>query len=203
MKGLINVKNNNNKYFLWCHIRHLNPLKTHPKRIANANKSIINELDYESIEFPASKKYYCKIELKNNICINVFCYENNLVNPVYVSNVKFKNCMDLLMVTNKNKSHYLYIKDFNRFMCNKTKNKNKRHFWKYCLQCFNSEEVLQEHKGTCLKINGKQTVKLRGSSIKFKNHFKQLAVLVKICADFESVLKGIKGNDRKNNASYT
>ena len=128
MKGLINVKNNNNKYFLWCHIRHLNPLKAHPERIANANKSIINELDYEGIEFPASKKYYCKIELKNNICINVFCYENNLVNPVYVSNVKFKNCMDLLMVTNKNKSHYLYIKDFNRFMCNKTKNKNKRHF---------------------------------------------------------------------------
>ena len=27
MKGLINIKNNDNKCFLWCHIRHLNPLK--------------------------------------------------------------------------------------------------------------------------------------------------------------------------------
>ena len=26
MKDLINIKNNDNKYFLWCHIRHLNLL---------------------------------------------------------------------------------------------------------------------------------------------------------------------------------
>ena len=34
------------------------------------------------------------------------------------------------MITDENKSHYIYIKDFNRFMCNKTKNKNKKHFYK-------------------------------------------------------------------------
>ena len=27
IKGLINIKKNDNKCFLWCHIRHLNPLK--------------------------------------------------------------------------------------------------------------------------------------------------------------------------------
>ena len=27
MKGLINFKNNDNKFVLWCHIRHLNSLK--------------------------------------------------------------------------------------------------------------------------------------------------------------------------------
>ena len=32
-KGLINIKNDNQKCFLWCHIRHLNPLKIHPERI--------------------------------------------------------------------------------------------------------------------------------------------------------------------------
>ena len=26
MKGLINIKNNDSKCLLWCHIRHLNPL---------------------------------------------------------------------------------------------------------------------------------------------------------------------------------
>ena len=31
MKGLISIKNNDNKCFLWCHIRHLNPLKIHLK----------------------------------------------------------------------------------------------------------------------------------------------------------------------------
>ena len=32
--------------------------------------------------------------------------------------------MDLLLISDENKSHYVYIKDFNRFMCKKTKNKN-------------------------------------------------------------------------------
>ena len=31
------------------------------------------------------------------------------------------------------------IKDFDKFMCNKTKNKNKKHFCRYCLQCFSRD----------------------------------------------------------------
>ena len=54
-----------------------------------------------------------------------------------------------------------------------------------------------------MKINGKQRVKLRSGTIKFKNHFKQLAVPFKIYVDFKSILKWIKINYRKNNASYT
>ena len=52
--------------------------------------------------------------------------------------------MDLLLISNENKSHYVYIKDLNKFMCNKTKNKNKKHFCECCLQCFSSEQVLIE-----------------------------------------------------------
>ena len=121
MKGLINIKNNDNKCFLWCHIRHLNPLKIHPERITKEDKNMINDLDYEEIEFPVSKKDYCRIERRNNICINVFCYENNLSYPAYVSDQKFYNSMDLLLIRDESKYHYVYIKDFNRFMCNKTK----------------------------------------------------------------------------------
>ena len=128
VKGLINIKNSDNKCFLWCHIRHLNPLKIHPERITKADKNMGNNLDYEGIEFPVSGKDFGKIEKKNNICINVFCYENETTYPVHISDQNFKNCADLLLITNENKSHYVYIKYFNRFMCNKTKNKNKRHF---------------------------------------------------------------------------
>ena len=158
MKSLINIKNNDNKCFLWCHIRHLNPLKIHPERITKEDKNMINHLDYEGIEFPVSKKDFCRIERQNNICINVFCYENNLTYPVHVSDQKFHNSMDLLLMTDGNESHYVYIKDFNRFKCNKTKSKNKKYFCKCCLQCFSSEKVLIEHKENCLIINGKQSV---------------------------------------------
>ena len=51
MKGLVNIKNDNNKCFLWCHIRHLHPLKVHPKRITKAEKNMINYLHYKSFEF--------------------------------------------------------------------------------------------------------------------------------------------------------
>ena len=78
MKGLTNIKNNDNKWFLWCHIRHLNLVKRHPEIITKEDKDMINDLDSEGIKFPVSEKDYCKIERQNNICINVFCYENGL-----------------------------------------------------------------------------------------------------------------------------
>ena len=188
-KVLINIKINDNKCFLRCHIRHLSPLKIHPERITKADRRMVNDLDYVDITFPVSKKNYSKIEQNNNICIDLFSYENNLDYPIHVSDKKFEKCMNLLLITDENKSHYVYIKDFNRSMCNKTKNKNKKYFCRYFLQCFSSEKIFQDHRKVCLKINGKQNVKLRSASIKFNNYFKQLAVPFKIYADFERISK--------------
>ena len=84
---------------------------------------MINDFGYKGTKFPVSKKDYCRIQ-RQNICINLFCYENGLTYPVYVSDQKFHNSMDLLLISDENKSHYVYNRDFNRFMCNKTKNKN-------------------------------------------------------------------------------
>ena len=81
--------------------------------------------------------------------------------------------------------------------------KLKKHFRRYCLQYFSSEKVLAVHRETSLKINGKQTVKLRSGSIKFKNHFKQLAAPFKIYADCECNVKRVKSSDRGDNTSYT
>ena len=86
MKGLINIKNKDNKCFFWCHIRHLNLLKIHPERITKADKNTVNNLDYEGIKL-VSKKDFNKIEIKT-ICINVLCYENDLVYPVHISDKK-------------------------------------------------------------------------------------------------------------------
>ena len=110
--------------FLWCHARHNNPSKEHPGKINEIDKKIAKKLDYDGIEFPVQEKDFSKIEIKNNICINVFGYENKWAFPIYISEQKFEDSMDLLLLNNDNKSHYVYIKDFNRFMFHKTKNKN-------------------------------------------------------------------------------
>ena len=74
-----------------------------------------------------------KTEKKSNVYINVFFQ-------------KIENSIDLLLLINENKSHYVYIKDFDRFMFHKTKNKNKKYFCKSCLQCFSTKNVLTKNK---------------------------------------------------------
>ena len=37
-KGLINIKSKDQKCILWCHVRHINPSKEHPKRIKKTDK---------------------------------------------------------------------------------------------------------------------------------------------------------------------
>ena len=46
---------------------------------------MINDIDYEGIKFVVSKKDFSKIGQKSNICINIFCFENELTYLVYVS----------------------------------------------------------------------------------------------------------------------
>ena len=86
----------------------------------------------------------------------------------------------------------MYIEDFDRFMFQKTKNKDKRYFCKCCLQCVSSRKMLSEHKEICLSINGAQFVRLEKGTTKFKNYFKQIPVPFKIYADFESNLKSVE-----------
>ena len=84
----------------------------------------------------------------------MLCHGKRLVFPIYISNQKFENSMDLLLVTEGDISYYVYIKDFGKFMFHKTKNKNKKYFGKSCLQCFSSKNVSTKHKEVCLSING-------------------------------------------------
>ena len=115
-----------------------------------------------------------------------------MVFPIHVSNEKFENSMDLLLLINDNKPHYVYIKDFNTFMFHKTKNKNKKWFCRNSLQCFSSGNVLIKYKEHCLSINGKQSVNLEKGIIEFENYFKQLPAPFKTYVDFECNLKDIE-----------
>ena len=100
-------------------------------------------------------------------------------------------------------SHYVYIKDFDRIMFNKTKHKGKKYFCKNCLQCFSSEKILNEHKEDFLVINGKQNVKLEEGFISFKNYSRQIPIPFKMYADFECILKNIDNGTINDDVSYT
>ena len=98
--------------------------------------------------------------------------------------------IDLLIIVDDDKSHYVYIKDFEKFLFHKTKKKNKKYFCRSCLQCFSSKNVLTKHKDVCSSVYDAQSVKLEQGTIEFENYFKQIPVPLKIYGDFEYNLEG-------------
>ena len=206
LKGLINIKNKDNECFRWCHIRHLNPQDTNPQRIKKTDKEYINQLDYSGIEFPVTVKQYNKIEKQNEININVFGFENKQPYPIFISKEKYENHMELLLITENENKHYVLINDFNRFMYNQTKHEHKKHFCMYCLQCFSSEIILNNHKNNCIELNGKQAINMpdkNNSTLKFNNFHKQQPVPFVIYADFEAITEKISGCQPNNDKSFT
>ena len=212
-KGLINIKNKDDECFRWCHIRHLNPQEKNPQRINKVDKEMINELNYDGIVFPVSQKHYNKVEKQNNIRINVFGYEKGQPFPIHISKETFEDQMNILLITEDEKKHYVLIKDFNAFMYNQSKHKERKHFCMYCLECFSSERILANHANNCLTINGAQAINMpkQGENIlKFNNFHKQLPVPFVIYADFEAITKNVQGckqseemENEKNKRSYT
>ena len=207
-KGLINIKNKDNACFGWCHIRHLNPQEKDPQRIKKSDKEYVKEkkINYSGIEFPVTIKQYNKIEKQNNIRINVFGYEEKQPYPIYVSKEKFKDHMELLLITENENKHYVLIKDFNKFMHNQTKHDGRKHFCMYCLQCFSSERVLNNHIDNCIQMNGTQAIKMPDKDnniLKFNNFHKQQPVPFVIYADFEAITEKIQGCQPNNDKSYT
>ena len=204
-KSLINLQNKDNECFRWCHIRHLNPQEKDPQRIKKTDKTFISQLDYSSIKFPVTIKQINKIEKQNNICINLFGYEEKQKFPIFISKEKFTDHIELLLITEGENNHYVLIKDFNKFMFNQTKHEHRKHFCMHCLQCFSREDVLTEHKNNCISINGKQAIKMpeKGDKVYFKNHHKQLSVPCVIYADFEAITEKVSGCQPSNEKSHT
>ena len=118
MKGLINLKNEDNKCFLWCHVRHLNPQKKNPQRVKLSDREFAEKLNYNGITYPVTIKQIPQIEKQNQIKINLFGYNGKTPYPIYISEEKYPDQMESLYL---DEGHYVYIKDFNRLMFNFTR----------------------------------------------------------------------------------
>ena len=205
-RSLINLQNKDNECFRWCHIRHLNSQRLkNPQRIKKTDKQYIEKLDHSGIEFPVTVKQINKIEKQNNICINLFSYEEKQKFLIFISKEKFTDHMELLLITEGENKHYVLIKDFNKLMFRQTKHEHRKHFCMHCLQYFSREDVLTEHKNNCISINGEQAIKMpeKGDEVHFKNHHKQLPVPFVIYADFEAITEKVDSCQPNNDKSYT
>ena len=135
--------------------------------------------------------------------VNVFGYENKAF-PLYFSKKFNEQVLNVLLISNEETSHYVFIEDYNRLMYSevKTKNTYKKHFCMSCLQNFTTKEILNNHRERCLLINDTQAVKYETGIIKFKNHEKQIPIAFKIYVDRECLLKRINIDEGRYTKLY-
>ena len=197
-KGLVNVKNEDDKCFLWCHVRHPRPQEHNPNRVKE-DTIMAAQLNYRGIKFPVEISQVGRVEKQNEISINIFGYENKVF-KLRSPSARYKEVMNLLLIERDGKSHYVSIKDFNRLMFDITKGRSQKHFCMYCLQHFSSGEILAKHEEDCIVINGNQAISMppQGSYVEFKNYGNRLQVPFVIYADFESLLPSVdKGGSER------
>ena len=113
-----------------------------------SDKDVSKRLDFKDLKFPVKIR-----DVKNSINISVFGYENKEKHPVYVSR---KCCedkhLDLLLIGEGEKKHYVLIKYFNTFMYDHTLHRERKHFCRYCLHAFVTEEILKVILKAALKL---------------------------------------------------
>ena len=213
--AIINMKNeDNNKCFLWCVLRALNPKDKNAERIDKDLKSKENTLNMEGITYPVSLKDIKRFEKQNlDISISVLGYsKDERIYPLRISEFTKKKKEDerkhnivLLLIKNGDNSHYCYVKNLSALLSSQiNKHDHKLYFCLNCLSGYDDPEKLEKHKEYCseeesIKINMPKP----DTYIKFKNYLYSERAPFAIYADFESILKPLDTCKPDPNKSYT
>ena len=119
-KAIINMKNKDNKCFMWCVQRALNPKNNHPERVDEDLISKQDTLNMKGIEYPVSLTDIDRFEKQNpNISITVFgCNGKNKIYPLSVSEHVYNREYNiiLLLIERDGVKHYCLVKNPSRLL---------------------------------------------------------------------------------------
>ena len=209
--AIINMKNeDNNKCFLWCVLRALNPKDKNAERIDKDLKSKENTLNMEGITYPVELKDIKRFEKQNpDISISVLGYnKEEKVYPLseYTKRKdERKHNIVLLLIKNRKNSHYCLVKNLSALLTSQVNSrKGKFYFCLNCLNGFDEPEKLEHHKEYCSE---EDSVKINmpppETYLKFKNFLHSERAPFAVYADFESIVKPIDSCEPDPNKSYT
>ena len=180
-KSVINIKNTDNKCFLWsCIASRHPPITNHAERVSHY-LPYIKEFKYDDEDMPMKIHKISKFEKANQVCINVYMYENKIQVPLHISKENFDEIINLFHHDN----HYSLIKNFSRF-CGEKKNVCPR-----CMKFCYKEDALKNHLVYCRDLNkngGRDLMPKENTVTKFNDYAKQIRLPVCMYADFESSL---------------
>ena len=207
-KAIINMKNQDDKCFMWSVLRALNLKNRDNERIDNDLKNKVDTLNMEGIQYPVSFRGIDRFEhLNPEISITVLGYnEEEKVYPLKVS--KYTGCKHdivLLLIKNGENSHYCLVKNISALLSSQINNhKGTRYFCLNCFNSFKSPDSLDKHKEYCYN---NECVKIsmppQNTFLRFKNFRYSEKAPFAIYADFESLIKPMDNCDPDPNRSYT
>ena len=213
-QAIINMKNQDNKCFMWCVLRALNPKDTNPDRIDKDLKSKQDTLNMEGINYPVDFKGIDRFEnLNPDISISLLGYNNDeKTYPLRIS--KYTKCKKedgrkhdivLLLIKDGENSHYCLVKNLSALLTSQiNKHKSSLYFCLNCLNSYDKPEKLENHKEYCSE---NESVKINmpppNTYLKFKNFLHSEKAPFVIYADFESLIIPIDNCDPDPNKSYT
>ena len=208
-KAIINMKNKDNKCFLWCVLRKLNPKDDNAERVDKELMEKENTLNMEGIEYPVSFKDINKFEKQNpNISITVLGYnEKDKVHPLSVSEYVYnrEHNIILLLIEKDGVKHYCLVKNPSRLLSKQiSAHKEGTHLCFRCLNSFWCHKSLEKHWEYCrnqeaVKINMPE----KGTMLRFKHHERLEKVPFVIYADTEALIKPLQNCDPNPESSYT
>ena len=207
-KAIINMKNQDEKCFMWCVLRALNPKDTNPDRIDKDLKSKQDTLNMQGIRYPVTFRDIDRFEhLNPEISISVLGYnKDERVYPLKVS--KYTGCehdITLILIKDGENSHYCLVKNMSALLASQINNhKGTCHICLNCFNGFNAPDTLNKHKEYCYNY---ECVKILmpppGTFLRFKNFLHSEKAPFAIYADFECFIKSIDGCNPNPYKSYT
>ena len=206
-KAIINMKNKDNKCFLWCVLRALNSDEKNPQRLDKKLMDKENTLNMEGIDYPESLKDLNKFEKQNpTISITVLGYERKGFYLLRNSTNMDRDYNIILMLIEEGRVFgYCLVKNLSRLLSSQVSNRNGEHH--FCLRCLNPfwcQESLNKHQDyygnyEAIKIQMPE----KGTMLKFKNYHRSEKVPFTVYADFECFIKPIQSCDPDDKESYT
>ena len=206
-KAIINLKNKDEKCFLWCILRYLHPSTDNASRLTDLEKYEFT-LNTKGITFPMKLKDINKFEKLNPELpgINVFSVDDKKnIYPLRMADRDCLNTIDLFLYEEDGNRHYTLIKNFSCLIRSQITSRTNEpiQICKRCFSHYTKPELLEKHIKYC--SNNKTAVvemPKPNTYLYFKNYYKQLPIPFVVYADFECFTKPMNSCSPNPKESY-
>ena len=209
-KSTINPKNNDDKCFQYAVTLALNldNIEKNPQRISKI-KPFIDQYNRKDIDFPPPNKDRRKLELNNNIALNILYIPHNTKKIQLAYRSKNDLTCDkqiiLLMITDGEKWHYLVVKNLPGLLKGITSTHEKDLYCLNCCHSYRTKSKVESHKKICENhdyCHVERPTK-NNNIIKYNHGEKSMKVPFIIYADLECLLEKMSTCINNPNESST